>query len=485
MPSHTFSILSAIADPKVFGRHFTAESWKPWLAFLAVLFGLPMTPDQAAVFRKCTGRTDTPTDPFNEAWLICGRRSGKSFVLATVAVFLACFRDFRPFLQAGERGTVMIVAADRKQARTIFRYVVGLLEATPMLAALIQRKTLDSIDLSNGITIEIHTASYKTTRGYTIVAALLDEIAFWDAEDSANPDGEVINAVRAGMATIDGAVMMVASSPFAKAGELHQAFKRYHAENGAPVLVWRAPTWIMNPTLPRTGPFLTRAFERDPSRAAAEYCAEFRENEEAYVTRTSLDDVTDRSVRSRPPNLSLRYAAFTDMAGGSGKDSATLAIAHMEGNRAVLDVVLERRPRFDPEAVAAEFAETTKTFGINEVTGDAWAGEWPRRAFAANGVHYRVFYLSKSAIYAALIPAINSQRVLLLDDDRLLSQLSGLQRRVTAGGRETIDHGPRAHDDVANAAAGALVAVLRGTRRPFVVAPPRLLDLSGEAIDDA
>ena len=35
-----------------------------------------------------------------------------------IAVFLACFQNFRPFLGPGEKAVVMIVAADRKQARS-------------------------------------------------------------------------------------------------------------------------------------------------------------------------------------------------------------------------------------------------------------------------------------------------------------------------------------------------------------------------------
>ena len=74
-----------------------------------------------------------------------------------------------------------------------------------MLKALIVRRTADTIELSNGIVIEIHTASFRTVRGYTVVAAILDEIAFFDvAEDAANPDSELIAALRPAMATIPG-----------------------------------------------------------------------------------------------------------------------------------------------------------------------------------------------------------------------------------------------------------------------------------------
>ena len=50
-----------------------------------------------------------------------------------------------------------------------------------------------------------------------------------------------------------------------------------------------------------------------------------------------------------------------------------------------------------------------------------------------------------------------SRRCELLDHQRLLTQLCGLERRTGRGtGRDNIDHVPGGHDDIANAAAGAL-----------------------------
>ena len=122
------------------------------------------------------------------------------------------FFDYRRYLSPGERGTVLIIATNSKQARVIFRYVRALLTHIPMLAKLIERETTDSFDLNNGATIEVHPVSMKTTRGYTIVAALCDEIAFWPHEDAAEPDYEVLNALRPGMATIPNAMLLCASS---------------------------------------------------------------------------------------------------------------------------------------------------------------------------------------------------------------------------------------------------------------------------------
>ena len=216
------NLLDAIDDPNVFAPWFKdGDTWQAWRAFLAALFGLPFDDDARAVFKECARRSWVRRSvgtgkPFHEAWLIVGRRGGKSFILSLIAVYLACFRDWRPHLAAGERGTIMIIAADRRQARVIMRYVKALLDDVAMLKPLIENETAESVDLSNRVTIEVHTASFRTVRGYTVIAALLDELAFWRTDESANPDTEILAALRPAMATVPGAMLLCASSPYAR-----------------------------------------------------------------------------------------------------------------------------------------------------------------------------------------------------------------------------------------------------------------------------
>src|SRR5262249_41967177 len=146
-------------------------------AVIKAVFGLPLTATELPVFQEITGRTVAPEKQAREAWLIVGRRAGKSRIAALLAVFLATCRSYR--LAAGERGTFAIVAADRRQARTVRRYIGGLLHASPILSQTIEAERRDSIDLTNRVTIEIHTASFRTLRGYTVIGAICDEIAFW------------------------------------------------------------------------------------------------------------------------------------------------------------------------------------------------------------------------------------------------------------------------------------------------------------------
>jgi hypothetical protein len=73
------NILAAIRDPHVFGNSpATLPTWAAWRAFLAALFALNMSDAEAEIYRTCTGRAALPTTPHREAWLVCGRRAGKS-----------------------------------------------------------------------------------------------------------------------------------------------------------------------------------------------------------------------------------------------------------------------------------------------------------------------------------------------------------------------------------------------------------------------
>jgi hypothetical protein len=453
----TVSILQALDDRRLFASLLRDKAtWRSWRAFLAALFGLPLSEDEAALFRACTGRAALPSASFAEVWLACGRRAGKSFILSLIAVFLAAFRNYREYLAPGERATIMVIAADRKQTRVIVRYVKALFEIAA-LAKLVENQTAESVDLNNRVTIEVGTASFRSLRGYTLAAALCDEIAFWPAEDSAMPDVEILGALRPAMATIPNAMLLCASSPYAKKGALWQAFKRYWASDDPNVLVWRAATRTMNTTVPQR--VIDEAVEQDPERAQSEYFAEFRSDVATFIEPQTIASAIEHGVTVRAPLGEVAYSAFADPSGGSS-DSFTLAITHAEGERIVLDYIGERKAPFSPASAVEEFAAVLKMYRLSTVRGDRYAGEWPAEAFRGHGVTYQASDLNRSEIYLATLPLLNSGRVSLLDNQRMAAQFLGLERRTSRGGRDMVDHAPGAHDDVANSVAGALVLAL-------------------------
>ena len=457
------NFLEAMKHPEVFGPFFKTDTWQAWEAFGAAVFGLEMDEEALDLFRRYTGRHDAPAEPFEEAVLVCGRRAGKSRVLATIATFIGTFRDYTEFLAPGERATVSVLASDRRQARTIFRYIEGLLDNVPMLREMVEEKTSDSISLNNHVTFEITTASMRSTRGYTYAAVLCDEVAFWRDETSANPDEEILNALRPGLGTIPGSILLIASSPYRKRGAVWTSYGQHHGKDDAPVLVWKAGTRDMFPGFPQR--IIDKAYADDPERASAEYGAEFRSDLSDFIGRDIIRACTAMGIYELAPAGGINYRAFVDPSGGSA-DSMTLAIAHRDGDRAILDAVREAKPPFSPEAVVTDFAALLKSYGVKRVTGDRYAGEWPRERFRTHEVQYDLAEQPKSEIYLACVPLLNATRAQLLDLPRLASQFTSLERRTSRSGRDTVDHAPGAHDDLANAVAGALL--LAGSRQASV-----------------
>ena len=302
-----------------------------------------------------------------------------------------------------------------------------------------------------------HTCSYKSLRGYTCVGAAVDEVAFWSSEDSLNPDREVLIALRASMASVPAAMLIGLTTTYARRGEVWRVFDTYFAKNDASdVLVVNGPTRAFNPTIRQS--LIDAAYEEDPIAVAAEYGGEFRRDIESYLSRESLDAVVVQGRPEQPPASGESYVAFVDPAGGSGADAMTLAIAHRQGERAVLDVVREVRPPFSPEATVQEFTEILHAYRITRVVGDRYAGTWPAEQFQKRGITYVPSERTKAEVYQAFAPLINSaRRVELLDSPRLKKQLLGLERRTSRTGRDVVDHRSGQSDDLANSVAGAIV----------------------------
>ena len=388
--------------------------------------------------------------------LIVGRRGGKSLVLALCAAYFSAFFDWQPFLVAGERATIMIIATDRRQAAVIFKYLREML-GIPLLNGIIERERNELLDLANGVTIEIATASFRTLRGRTIVLALADELAFWLTDSGVNPDSEIIGAIKPAQATIPNARLLKASSPYARKGVLWNDFNKHYGAEDSRTLVWRAGTRDMNPSIPQS--LVDAAYADDPAHAAAEYLAQFRSDVETFVSREVVEACVIEGRYELPPMKGVEYVGFIDPSGGSA-DSMTMAVAHRAGEQAILDAVREVRPPFSPEQVVSDFATLLKTYGVTSVVGDRYGGSWPAERFSAHNIKYEASARPKSELYRDLLPILNGGRTELLDHPKLVAQLCSLERRTARSGRDSIDSRPNAHEDVANAVAGALTGLI-------------------------
>jgi hypothetical protein len=351
---------------------------------------------------------------------------------------------------------VLILARDREQSKVVFGYVSGILNGVPALKQMIIRQTVDEIELNNGITIAVKTSDYRAVRGVTVACCICDEVAFWDSQ-GVNPDKEIFQALRPAMVTIPEAKLLVISSPYAKYGVLFDAHHRYFGQEDAPVLVWQSDSHTMNPNI--TEEFIQAEIENDPDGARSEWLALFREDVEAAFSLESIEACVIPGRTELMPS-SLSYCAFVDPSGGR-RDQFTVAVAHRQKDKAIVDMVRAWRPPFNPEQITKECAEVLKPYHVRTVTGDAYAGEWPREQFRKHGINYQVSEKNRSQLHLELIPALNSERVELPDIRRMIDELRRLERRRGRSGKDTVDHPAYGgSDDVANSVAGAVNLII-------------------------
>lgn len=454
------TICDFLADPVLTPSSFKGTSYDAWRSVLAGAFSLPMSKDQRETFNKLAGDRPIPESRVRELWVIAGRRSAKTETAGAIAVYLATIgaeaMGLIDRLSPGERGVISIVAVDRPQAKVAINYIRGMLEASPVLSQLVTRTDRESIELGR-ISIEVHTNSFRSVRGRTLLACVLDECAFYRSDTTANPDVETYRALVPGLATTGGLLVGI-SSPHARSGLIYEKWKRHYGKTGD-VLVVQGATRDFNPTIdPRV---IADAEADDPSAAKAEWYGMFRDDVASFVSREVIEAVTRPSPLELPYDRQHRYHAFTDPSGG-GKDEFCLAIGHVEDQRTVIDVV--RGQRGTPAETVSEYADLLREYRISEVVGDRFAGSWPADEFARHRIRYTAADRPKSELYRDSLAALNSGQAELPPDAKLTAQFCALERRTARGGRDSIDHPAGGHDDRANVVAGLLAAKRRKNR---------------------
>ena len=450
-------IIGAMTSSALFGPMYSGDSWAPWQAVLKAGFALPMTEEEVAFFNIVAGGRPLPAKRCRELVIAAGRRAGKDAITALICAYFAM--TFKPDgrVRAGERPLILLLAADRSQARNLLRYVRGLFEI-PALKALITRETQDGFELSNGLDIEVGTADFRSsTRGRTILLAVLNEVAFMRSEGSANPDTEVYRAILPATASLgDKAMVVMISSVHRRSGLLYERWTKAFGKDDANTLVIQATTRQLNPTIGQD--LVDDALAADAQSAAAEYESIWRDDLSSYTTLAEVQACVDTGIVVRPPVPGLRYVGFIDASSGRN-DSYTAAIASRDGDIGVLHAVIEIPAPADPVSATAQVAAVLRSYGITEVFGDRYAVGFVAAELNRHGLTLQHTGKSRSDLYRELLPALRSRRVRLLDNERANSQFATLERRALPAGGERIDHPSHggAKDDVANAIAGALV----------------------------
>jgi hypothetical protein len=449
----TPTIVEFVEDAQLLGLSISPAQ----RALLKAIYGLPLDAEEHELWGECTGRPVYPSQPFGEVTVIAGARAGKdSRIACPVALYEALFGGHEAHLAKGERAVIPVVAQDQRATRVAFGYLRDYLTGSSLLAPLVEEMLSLEVRLTNGVTLLCFPCTLRSLRGFSMPAGIMDELAFFRLEGQADSDVEVQASIRRGMLAFPSPRLVKVSTPYMKGGVLFDDFRRAWGTDDPDLLVWKAGTVRMNPTL--TASRLARERRLDPARYAREYEAEFAEDLEAFLSERWLDACIDHGVFERARQDGRWYVGTVDPSGGSDRDRFTATVVHVEGDGPISVVVQDavrgwrgsRGETVNLEAVVRDAVAMFASYGIKEVCGDRYAGQWVRQAFERWGISYRDAPWDRSAAYLELEPLVAQGRVRLLDVPEQTRELRLLERRPRAGGRTVVDHPAGAHDDLAN-----------------------------------
>ncbi len=468
------TLTQAMTDNNLFGKTFSSASFWPWKTLAKVIDNIPLVEArEVALFKQCTGRTQLLNRQDRQLLrrfiLLVGRRGGKDRFLSAVAVWrCALCADWRQYLSPGETAVTILLGRDKKQAAILRRYCHGLLQVEALQRE-VTRQTTDVTEFRNHAVLEISSNDASLVRGRSATAILGSECCHWKHDEhSASSDEEVVGAAEPSMAMCpDGGLLLLGSSVYRQRGYMYRKYRELFANDASSDIVWFAPSKLMNPKLPQA--VVDAALAEDPHRGAAEFDNRWREDLTDCFPLDAIEACTDFDVFERPPQPNTYYYAFFDASGGTGSDSFTLCIGHRlpdsEGT-VVVDCIRERKPRFVPAEVIAEYAGLMKCYGISEIRGDKFGGGFVEDEWQRNQIRFTPSEFTTSENYIRSLPIVLSRRTRLVNNATLRSQLASLERSVT-GTKEQVSHPKHAgaHDDIATAVCGLLV--LAGNRLLF------------------
>lgn len=404
---------------------------------------------------------DPVFEEFREAWLIMGRRSGKTDTFAaTIVAYEATLGGHEEYLRPRQQGVIFEIAQDLRLAKNALHFVRGVLESSALLEAEITNITADHIDLKNNLTIACVPPSLKSVRGYAAPVAVLDEVGVWYQEaESANPDYEIYRAITPGQIQFPNKKIVGISSPWNKAGLLFE-----YAEAGTRgtkhavpsvrsryehSLVLQCPTAVMdNPHVTRD--FLEKEKARDPAAFDREMLAIFQDSISGFIPSVLVGMAVSKDVFERECEAKYHYIAAMDPA--FKRDAFGFTIMHNENGKIVQDVARRFVGIPDPKQIMNMIIPICKQYGISVIYSDQYQLQSLQSLARERGIEIIGITFtakSKTEMYGNLQQLFLQRKITLLDDFDTVKELKTLERTITEGGQVSIAAPKGMHDDMA------------------------------------
>src|SRR4030095_3166031 len=446
----------------------------PQETVLRAFYGLPLSKEHRGIYERITARTQYhPGHAYQELTVVAGARSGKdSRIVTPIAIFEALWGGHETRVVPGEHPVIAIVAQGRDGTQVAFGYIKGAVLAHPLLRNELAEEPLQTeLTFKNGVKVMTFPSSVKSLRAWSICVGIADELAFFkNDETGANADVEIISSIRRGQVSFgEHAKLVKISTPFAKEGVLFDDFESAFGKDDPDILVVRATTAEMNPTIATKT--LDRERRRDPKRYGREYLAEFQDAFETFTPQALIDTAVVLGRNALPAVAGRVYLGAIDASGG-GSCAFTLDIVSLDLGRKP-DIVecqskgweRSRTQPLDLEGGVAEASDIFFAYGITHVLSDRYSAGWARQAFGRHGV-VLIDAQDKSTTYGDLDPVLGAGRVAMLDQPVKNRQLGLLERRPRPGGKPLIGPPRGSFDDYANSFALACVAAAQNLDLP-------------------
>lgn len=415
----------------------------------------------------------------NKINLICGRRSGKTLLSAIISIYCAISNNWKPFLKKTPFATVLIMSHSREFSDEVLEIIRTLIEASPILSALINKDKKNSSSTMNlkvpwivngnqiqysRVQIKVAAASSKTTRGVAACAILCDEIAFWNLDENMKEtDAKIMKAVRPAMKQFREFGMLIKlSSPGIKQGILYSEYRKSTAgELPDTYAVFKAPSWVMTPDDVVPSEEFVEEFNLDPDSFDQEYRGNFADSLSFFITPEYIDMAILKKVSfMAPEGDATKYTAAIDAAYKGDRFTFSVT-AYVNGRlKQYMSKSWEgtKQKPVSSYEVAEFIRNVCKTFNIDEVAADQYSFQPLKEIFGTYGVNLKEYVFTpafKKKIYWNLKKLVHSQQIDLLDNEIQTRELKELIVEQGQSGNIKIGHPAGGTDDFADSLAVA------------------------------
>lgn len=435
-------------------------------------FGVPATPVQRAwcrvadgeplgelwddpAVRRCFGNVLPPAVRPREVVGCAGDRTGKSMILASIAIERARFSNLGTAFRHEQPPIIPIVSILKANAKVVLGHIVTLMSESHLRGSLIGEPTAETCTIRNqsGLPIKIKIVANRRAAGSLAstwhVCDLIDEVFLSPGADESSINLDVLR-VMVLKRLIPGGQIFEFGTPWAPTGPGYALLEEYFGRPTSQCVAMHTDGPSMNPV-----------------QWTPEFCEELRTSkdqskQDAYVTGACGEFLgaiggmlTDAEIRAcwaapdperkildgyewQPPDPDRIYTATMDPA--ARRNAWTMLVTHREGERLIVDFADQWVPQggvvLDPDAVMADLAKVFERYRISMVYSDQWSSE----ALGALGRHHGVEVVRHELAgktlqdaYQAVVDGVKYQRCQLPRISEMRRDLLNLKRRVTMG----------------------------------------------------